>query len=308
VTAHDVDRAVARIAADQAGVFSRRQMLQHGGTRDIVRRRLGSGSWLLCADGVYRLREIPVSWRSELWVATLAPGCEAVVSHEAAAVLHHIATFRGEPVVVTVPHATTRLDHVAVVHQSRRLYPEHVTRVDGLAVTTAARTLIDLAALHRRARLEVALDNCLAAKEVTLDGVCVTFDDLACRGRKGTKLMRSLLAERAPGYVAPGNEFESLFLRLVRRGGLPRPVLQFPHPSPIMDGKFVDAAYPELRILIELDSRRWHDRSRDHERDRERDISAQLVGYRPYRFTYKHVTKQGDWVLDVLREARRQAA
>lgn len=303
-----LDHLVADLAMTQAGVFTCEQAEKLGASKACREQRVANESWLPQADGVYLLRGHRLTFRARLWVAVLACGDGAVVSHEAAAALHGLATFGAERVCVTVRHAKTRVIGSAEIHQSRRLYGEHVTEVDGLPVTTVARTIIDLAAHYRRGRLEIALDNALAARRVTLDLMCATFDDLASRGRKGTRLMRTLLADRAPGYVAPASVLESLFLRLLRNGGLPRPVLQFPHPNPAFEGMFVDAAYPERRILIELDSRRWHDRSRDHERDRERDVAALNVRWKPYRYTYRQVTEQGDWVLDTIRQARRIAA
>jgi hypothetical protein len=303
-----LDERIAAVANGQSGVFSRVQVIGAGGTDDVTRRRRQRGVWLSCTGGVYRLRDHPRTWQSALWVAVLAGDGDAVVSHEAAAALHGLATFRPGPVTVTVPHATARLTQVATVHQSRRLLPEHITTLDGLPVTSVARTFCDLAASYRLGRMALVLDGGLSSSKVSLDGMCATFDDLACRGRKGTRLMRALLAERRPGYVPPSSVLESLFLRLVRRAGLPRPILQFPHPSPAMDGRFVDAAWPERRILIELDSRTWHTRLADFERDRERDVAAQLVAWHPYRFTYDHVTTGGDWVIAVLTAARNLAA
>jgi very-short-patch-repair endonuclease len=256
---------------------------------------------------LYTLRGVLEAPLTRLWLATLAPGAGAVVSHEAAAALHGMATFSTGPVTVTVPHATSRIDHLATVHQSRRLYPEHITLIDGLRVTTVARTAIDLAAIYRRARMEIVVDDSLTSWKVKLPELCATFDDLASRGRKGVRLMRAILEDRQPGYIAPQSRAESLMLRVLRHGGLPRPVLQFPHPSPAIDSH-VDGAYVSERILIEIDSRRWHTKVRDIDRDHERDQAANLVDWDTYRFSWADLTKRPAWVVSQLREARRQAA
>ena len=246
------------------------------------------------SEGIYVLRGVPIQLSTRLWLATLAPGAGAVVSHEAAAALHGMATFSTGPVTVTVPHATSRIDHLATVHQSRRLYPEHIT-------------LIDLAALYRRSRMEIVVDDSLTSWKVKLPELCATFDDLASRGRKGVRLMRAILEDRQPGYIAPQSRAESLMLRVLRHGGLPRPVLQFPHPSPAIDSH-VDGAYVSERILIEIDSRRWHTKVRDIDRDHERDQAANLVDWDTYRFSWADLTKRPAWVVSQLREARRKAA
>jgi very-short-patch-repair endonuclease len=307
MTDRDFDDRVAAIAARQAGTFTRSQVLGVGGTDRMIRRRRDARQWTSRIQGVYELTQYPETWLRDLWVACLAPGSGAVVSFQAAAVLHGLATFRASPVVVTVPHADARLTTLGTVHQSRRLYEEHVTHLDGLAITTIARTVIDLAAVYRITRVELALDSALAARKCTIDDITTTFDDLASRGRRGIGTIRSLLSTRQPGYVAPSTMAEALLLRALRRGGLPRPTLQFPHPGAEIVG-FVDAAYPSERLLLEVDGRRWHTRERDFTRDRARDIAATIAGYRTLRFTWADVSERPTWVADQVRAARSRAA
>jgi len=288
-------------------VFSRSQVLEVGASDRWIHRRLASGEWVQIAEGVYRLAAYPDTAMSRLWATVLAPTGLSAISHEAAATLHGLATFRSLEPVVTVRHSRSRIEHLATVHQSRRLYDEHITTVRGLPVTTVARTLIDLAALFRRARLEVIVDDALASGNVKLAELASTFDDLAARGRKGTRLMRIILEARLPGYVAPQSRAESLMLRVLREGGLPRPVLQFPHPSPMIDS-YVDGAYVSEQILIEIDSRRWHTQMARIENDKERDQAANLVDWDTYRFTWRDLTQRPGWVVSQLRKALRKAA
>ncbi len=307
MTRTDIDLAIAQIAERQHGAFSYEQAAACGATERLAERRLAARRWFREAEDVFRLPGAPRTWMTTLWVAVLAAGADAVISHEAAAALHGLATFRPGPVVVLVPHARTRLDQLATVHQSRRLYPEHITLIEGLRVTTVARTAIDLAAIYRRSRMEIVVDDSLTSRKAKLPEYCATFDDLASRGRKGVRLMRVILEDRQPGYIAPQSRAESLMLRVLRQGGLPRPVLQFPHPSPMIDSH-VDGAYVAERILIEVDSRRWHTKVRDIDRDHERDQAANLVDWDTYRFSWADLTKRPDWVVSQLRQARRKAA
>ncbi|MSO78930.1 MAG: DUF559 domain-containing protein [Acidimicrobiia bacterium] len=297
--------SIAALAATQHGILSRSQLLQVGLSEWAIRHRVRRGWLIRCGDGLYRLATHPDTGMSRLWAACLAPGVGAVVSHEAAAALHGIATFRPGPVTVTVPHATSRISHLATVHQSRRLYPEHITVVEGLRVTTIARTVIDLAGTYRRGRMEIVVDDPIASGKLILPELYATFDDVASRGRNGVRLMRAILEDRQPGYIAPQSVAESMFLRVLRLGGLPRPVLQFPHPSPAING-YVDAAYLPERILMEVDGRRWHQKVADIERDHDRDNAAAAVHYRTLRFTWGDLTQRPDWVVAQVRGARRQ--
>jgi len=304
----DLDLLVAQLAAAQAGVFTRQQALDLGLTHAMVRRRVCSGVWGWRAQGVYGIAGFDDGPYSSLWAATLAPGVGAVASHQAAAQLHGLPTFDERLAVVTVPHATTRLQHLATVHQSRRLYDDHITSISGLPVTTVARTIIDLASECRRGRIEIVLDRAVAAKKITVAEFCATFDDLACRGRKGIALVRAVLATRQPGYVPPASVAESMLLRVLRLGGLPRPVLQFGHPGSGYEGRRVDAAYPDARLLIEVDSRTWHGGWTDRERDLNRDLAASAVGFDTLRISYTTLVEQPEWLVEKIRGALAAAA
>jgi very-short-patch-repair endonuclease len=107
-------------------------------------------------------------------------------------------------------------------------------------------------------------------------------------GRPGTTSLQHLLADRAPGYVAPESELEALFLRLLDRYGLPGPARQY-NASWVAAGGRVDFAYLPQLIVIEVDGRRWHGRNADYNRDRARDRFAQRAGWMVLRYTYSEV-------------------
>jgi len=307
VTARTVDRAVAALAQRQRSVFSRAQALDCGANDGMISRRQASGTWLDKAEGVYGFPGVPRSWEQDLWVACLASTAGPIVSHESAAALHRLATFKPGPVVVTVPHGDSRVARVATVHQSRNLPADHLMEIDGLTVTNVPRTSVDLAMVCRRSRLEYVLDQSVADGKTSYDEIAAVFDVVAGRGRKGSRLLRGLLADRLPGYVPPSTRLEALLLRVLSRGGL-RPVLQYPLPGRERPEGTVDAAYPDVRLLIEADSRRYHTRVRDFAVDRERDNLAMLAGWRVLRFTWDDLTKRPDGVIDCVARALRQLA
>ena len=61
------------------------------------------------------------------------------------------------PSEVTVPEVSRELTGVRI-HRTRMLDPQDFTVLDGIPVTSVARTLLDLAAILRPADLEVAID------------------------------------------------------------------------------------------------------------------------------------------------------
>jgi hypothetical protein len=311
MTDRGVDDAISAIARGQYGVFSRAQALQRGATASLVRRRVAAGLWMPVSDGVYRLRDVTASWHASLFSAVLATTGPAVVSHEAAAAMHGLATFRPGRVVVTIRHGAGRQRRGVTVHQLDDVAPEHTTTMLGrLPVTTVARTIIDLAAVCRRGRVAHVFEEALADKQVSIERLCECFDAVARPGKPGVTTLRPLLAAHSPGYVPPGTKLERLLLRVLRGGGLPRPVLEYPFPGRLPGEGRVDAAYPDKKLIIEADSRRWHTRRKDFAVDRRRDNEATLAGWRTLRFTWRDLTQGPEAVVAAVRvalEARLEA-
>ncbi|MBA2752138.1 MAG: DUF559 domain-containing protein [Actinobacteria bacterium] len=297
------ERQVLGLASRQYGSFSRVQALDLGVDDDVARRRLSAGRWVRHAPGVYGLPGWPVSWRRSLWAAYLDAGPGAVVSHESAAALHELTSFRPGPLTLTVAHGAHQRPGEATVHQSRDLATVHCVRIDGFPVTTVERTLIDLAATTRRARLALALDDACLTRRCRLQDVRALFEELRRPGKPGMRRLGLLLAARGPGYVPPDSVLERRLLRVLSRGGIRPPVLQASLPWRASCPNRVDGLYRSERVIVECDGRRWHSRMETMAEDRRRDREAQLHGYRVYRFVWEEVTKEATMVCATLRRA-----
>jgi very-short-patch-repair endonuclease len=307
MTARELDDVIAALAAQQHGHITRRDAIRAGMPPRMIDRRVASGEWIQAAPGVYRMRGAPDTWLGRLTAATMhLPG--AVVSHEAAAALHRLPTFSPGPVTVSVAHESTRRSPVALVRQSTDLVADHRTAVRGLPVTTVARTLVDLARVCSVARLDHVVGEVIAAEVVSVGGLCACFDDVARRGKPGCRKMRTVLTERQPGYVPPASKAESLLLQVLRDAGLPRPVLQLAAPWPGATDERVDVAYPWAKLIIEVDSRRWHTRVKDFARDRARDNAAVLAGWRVIRVTWDDLVHRPQEVVRMIRSVLAAAA
>jgi hypothetical protein len=78
----------------------------------------------------------------------------------------------------------------------RNLSPIDVVQVEGLPVTTVARTIVDLTSLVGSARLEGALDDALRARRVSVSSMEETLVRLRTRGRRGATTLEGLLLAR----------------------------------------------------------------------------------------------------------------
>jgi very-short-patch-repair endonuclease len=232
----------------------------------------------------------------------LAAGPGAAASHRSAAALLGFPGFaRSGAPEVTAPRPRHQLRRV-VVHRSRASLTEHVTAVAGIATTRVPRTLVDLAGALHPARVERAVDNCLAAGSVTLEELRAVTLQLTARGRRGIALMHAILEARGPGYVATESELEARFAALVRASGLPEPVRQLDVGDAHQRAGRVDFAYPAARLVVEIDSRRHHQQLLDREADRGRDHRLVAGGWRAVRITSDDLSSRPAYVTGLLRE------
>lgn len=272
------------LAERQHGLVTVGQTGDLGLTRSAILHRVRSGRWEPVGGGVYRLVGTERTWAQRLHAVVLASGPAAAASHRSAAALLCIPGFDRAGLVEVVTPRPRRHRHAGCrVHRWRVLPEDHLTIVEGIATTRVARTLIDLAGALHPARTERAVDNCLAARTVTLGTLRAAFIDLAVAGRKGIALMRRLLDERGDGYVAPASELEACFVALLRTHGLPGPARQVDVGDELGWVGRVDFAYTGARTVIELDSRRHHSSKLDVEADRVRDRRLRAAGWRVER-------------------------
>lgn len=301
-----IDRGIAELALTQLGLFSRQQVFALGGDDDLIYRRVHQGHWLPIATGVYGLPGVRHTWRRALMAAVLTAGDGVAVSHHAAAAFHRLESFPTCTPILLSRHGAHHRVPNALVHQTRHLPPHHVTSVDGIPVTTVARTIVDLAAYVSRKRLAHVLDSAVRDRKVTLAEVRSVADELMKRGRKGSARMRSVLAERSEGWVPPESVMDRMFEKILRDRGIPLPRKQRPFPGRETLGSRADwVDPPPERNIFELDGRRWHTRLEDFERDRKRDREAHLNGFPTYRFTYWELRDAPDEVAETVVEARK---
>lgn len=285
-----MDRLIAAVAEAQHGVFTREQAVAAGFSRSAILHRLSSGRWELVGPGLYRLPGTARTWEQRLSGLVLASGPVAGASHRSAAALLGIPGFeRAGRVEAITPRPRRHRDPDYRAHRWRVLHDHHLTVVDGIRTTRVPRTLIDLAGDLHPSRTERAVDNCLAARTATVGTLHSVFIELAQPGRKGIGVMRRLLDERSEGYVPPASELEACFIALLRRLGLPEPQRQVDVGGE--DGWIgrVDFAYPDARLVIELDSRRHHTAKVDVEADAVRDARLRAAGWRVERFSWSDI-------------------
>ncbi len=303
---HAVDEAVRKLAARQYDCFSRRQVLDAGGSDNLISRRLAAGRWIIRAPGVYGLGSRHPTWRMELWVTHLHVGLGSVISHTSAAALYSLLGFPEGPLELTVPHPSNRSAHGVCVHETRDLPAGHVWNRSGLPVTSLPRTFVDLAPATRRPRLFAALEEAVITNKVALSKVEACLLRLYKPGRRGIFKLGSVIDDLKPGEPVPGSVMEARFLRMLEAAGEPLPLRQHPHPGRLPTPGTVDFLYRAACLICEVDGRRWHTRRQDLQRDHARDMAAKRAGYDTIRVLYEDLHDWPEDTLDTVRTIRRQ--
>ena len=222
--------------------------------------------------------------------AVLSCGPAAVLSHESAAGLWGILEPAPRPIHVSVPpHARRRRPGVAV-HRRVTLENDRVI-LEGIPVTSPIYTLIDLATCLPRNETEAAVNKADKRDLVSPDRLRAALHQMP--PRLGLRALRTILDRRT--FVLTESELERRFLPLARRAGLPKP-----EGGVYLNGFRVDFFWPELGLVVETDSLRYHRTPAEQARDRLRDQTHAAAGLTPVRFSHGQIRYEPGHVCAVL--------
>lgn len=274
-------RQLAPIARRQQGLITRKQAVESGLTDHHLRLGVNNGSLGRLARGRYADALAPASWVQEVWAALAGFAGHAAASHRTAAALFKLTGYPPGPIEVLVPVGLGTRNPLATVHRTRNLSSHHTAiGPHGLRITTAARTLVDLASVESDpARFLSAFDDAVCRGLTSTGQVAATAARVVRGGRPGRELIDAGLAQWTAGRGSD-NFGEMEVVRLLVAAGLPAPLVQ--HEVRDGTGAFiarVDAAYPWARLAIERDSQRWHGSRRAVDRDIQRELRLQAAGW-----------------------------
>lgn len=299
----DTDGRIAALAARQRGVFTRAQAQEVGTTPGQMRHRLSDGRWQRAHSGVYRLAGTTPSWSQDLFAAWLAAGPEAVVSHGSAAAVWGMSCER-TPLEITVPAGRLPRTAGVRVHRAAALDRVDRTTLDGLAITTATRTLIDLAASSDAVALGAALDHSLSRRLTSIRYIRRRLLALGPKGRPGARLLSEVLDARPEHRRAPESKFERRLLEVLAQLPGPAPVPQYEVRTPSGRVFRLDAAYPDVMLGIEADSFVHHSSATDWSADQTRRNELISGGWRILPVTWETLLQRPDALLSLVRQAR----
>jgi len=245
-----IDVRAEKLLQRQEGVVATWQLRRAGLTRGAALHLVGRMRRI--HDGVYVSGHAPLTDRQRWWAAVLtAPG--SVLAHASAAAAHGIRENPAPYEVVVRPGCGGPQRHGdLLVCRTKCLDPEDVVYLDGLPVTAAARTILDLIPY---------LDD-PAARRLVREGLRIgatTPEELRAaldrhRGRRGAGRLRDILHEYAPlPAQRTRSDPELLALAILRISGRPLPDVNVE-----IAGEEADLSWPDERVIIELDGPSFH--------------------------------------------------
>jgi hypothetical protein len=277
-----VDRLLADVAGAQHGVVARWQLLAMEVRGGSVDRRIAGRRLHPLHRGVYAVGHGRVTKHGRVMAAVLACGPGALASHRTAAWLWDLLWDNRPRTDVTVTGRSAVKRPGIIVHRPRQLADDDRAIREGIPCTSAARTLLDVAATEPPRALRRAYEEAERRRVLDLRDVRRVLD--GARGHRGAGPLRALVGDATGPVPLIRSEVEARFLDLVRAEGLPLPAMNVPF------GKYeLDAVWLDRKVVVEIDHYATHGHRRAFEGDRVRDIELQIAGFRVGRVTDEQI-------------------
>ena len=279
--------ALARYVARQHHVVSWAELRALGWSADGIKHLVASRRLFPVYRGVYVFGRRSLSQHGWWMAAVLAAPAGAALSHASAAVLWSLLERDDGPHVIVGAARTNRGPRGIHVHRSSDFVEDDVERDYGIRVTKVLRTLRDLARSGLSDRsLDAAVRQAGRLHHADLQEL------------SGVPRLGKVVRLYDPLLDLTESQLESLFLGMCARYRLPMPEPQF------VTGRYrCDFVWHAYRLIVECQSRRWHDNDVNFVADRQKVRHARRIGYDLLPFTWAEVRYEPASVAAEIREA-----
>ncbi len=258
-------RFVHRFAARQGGHVTRAQLAESGLSPRTVASWVSAGKLLRVYHGVYALGHLQSNPINAAHAALLAGGERSALAGGPALFLWGV--WRYWPRQLEIITVEDKRPSGLIVRRSNTLLPRDIGEVQGLRVTSPARTLLDTATRLNETQLTRAINDLRLRNLLTVDQLA----DVIARNptHPAVTLLRPHLEHAQPEPTR--SVIEDRFLPLLRKHYLPVPQINV-HVA----GHRVDAYFPAQRLIVELDGWGAHRTKQAFVYDRRRDFEILL--------------------------------
>jgi very-short-patch-repair endonuclease len=283
------DREIARVTGKQRTLATAEQLYACGISKRAIEYRLASGRLRVVFRGVYTVApgELP-PFALEL-AALLAVGDNSFISHRSAAFVWGLRATPPSQVEVSVFGRCCGARKDIRLHRVQKIRQDELCRHEGLWVSSPARAVLEVAADARLDGLAEMVEKGVTERVLTprkLEAVLARH-----RGRRGSARLSEVLGDESATTITR-SKAEKAFLKLIRDARLPPPETNQ------RLGRYVpDFMWREQRLIVELDSYRFHGGPDAFQNDREKDLVYRDSGFDVLRPTRNHVIHQPARVL-----------
>jgi very-short-patch-repair endonuclease len=282
------------LVASQHGVVALKQLLDAGFSERAVSRAVSAGMLVRVFRGVFALGPLP-GRDGLLRAALLGAGPEAAVSNRPAASVLEMLPWNGRTIDLTVPTRNGQVGPDRIRIHRGELPPDQVWVRNGLRLTSASRTIVDIAG-SEPAALERVIREASGCGLLSVEGIEAVL--ATARNRPGTRALRQILRgeERVPPFSR--SRLERRMHSLCKRAGLevPQMNVEIPTRTEVYE---VDFVWARERLIVECDSR-WHDNPFAATKDAERTQELTLAGFRVYRVRWAQIVRAPERVAESI--------
>jgi hypothetical protein len=277
-----------------------------------LRRLVSSGDLVRIRRGAYATREVVAEARTdsalrqalEVAAARGVRNGKGVASHQSAAMIWRLSVLNkvsGRTVTLTVPSGTRTgsYSNAGIVSHVAELPQDHLTKRYGVPVTTAARTVIDIARAGAFADGVVVADSALYERRASRTDLRRVL--ARCEGWRGIGQARRVVDFASSLAESP---LESCARVTFHERGLPPPELQVPIIGE--DGHFiarVDFCWRRRWTVAEADGLLKYQGRDDAIKELRRDRLLREAGYEVVHFTWRELFGEPERVATRIRAA-----
>ena len=286
-----MDVHVRELAARQADLVAAWQLLALGWSRGMVDYRVQRDGWRVVHPGVYALTQGALT-RHQRWKAATLTAPECVLSHASAAACWGFRPFDGSFETVTRPGSGGPRRVGAVLVCRSRTLKGNTTRRDGIGITAAPRTLIDLAAQIGPAEMKRAFRETLRLKITT----ALELQTATVRHprRRGTKLIGELASRYSSlPYARCRSDAESRALEVLHDAAVDPPRV-----NTRVAREEADLVWPDRGLIVEIDGPQYH---LFPDEDARKELRWRAAGYAVRRVASDVVYQRPERLVALLR-------
>jgi hypothetical protein len=286
-----IDRLIAETAFKQHGNITRKQLLKLGLSSSGIAHRIRIGQLHPVFRGVYAVGCPPITPLQRAAAAVLACGPNAALGYSSAMTLWGFWRHWDQPFEIVVTKGNPKPKRITV-HRPRHLERRDITTQLGIRVTRPARTMLDIAAGRKEDQFKRDVNNALHSHYLT-KGAIVDLVTRHPRHPATPRLSWFVTTEGGPTR----SDWERMLPAFCAAQNLPEPKMALR-----TVGHTPDASWPQLGIVLELDSWEYHDTRFDFETDHVRDLDYQASDLLPVRLTWELMIHLPDRTGDQLRQ------